>query len=415
MDTRKLFLTTALALTLVAPAAQAQTYTVLHRFTFDDGAYPVAGVTIDSAGNLYGTASSGGSQGVGTVFRMARSGSGWSFHLLYSFYGWTEQTTDGSGPYSRVVIGSDGVLYGTTHSGGDGNGCRELHGCGILYSLKPRDADALRGWQETVVFMFGDLQGNNPDRGDLVFDRASNLYGTTRNGGAHEQGTVYELTPNQGGGWTEQVIHSFTGSPDGASPLDGLVLDGTGKLYGTTSAGGVGGWGTIYQLTSTASGWIESVLHNFQNGTDGRIPISNMIFDDSGNLYGVTETGGGDRGATLFDLMLQSDGIWQFNTLFAFPGPRWSDPYWTHASVVMDSAGNLYGTNCTGGAYKWGSVFKLTRSNGAWTYTSLHEFTGGDDGGTPFGNLSLDSNGNLYGTTYAGGLNGNGVVFELTP
>jgi len=156
MNARGFLVTTAFVLTLTAPAVQAQTYNVLHRFTFDDGAYPVAGVTIDNAGNLYGTTSSGGSQGVGTVFRMVRSGSGWSFHLLYSFYGWTEQTTDGSGPYSRVVIGSNGVLYGTTHSGGDGNGCRELHGCGILYSLKPRNTDVQVGWQETVVFMFGD-------------------------------------------------------------------------------------------------------------------------------------------------------------------------------------------------------------------------------------------------------------------
>ena len=165
MDARGLLLTTALALTLVAPVAQAQTYTVLHRFTFDDGAYPVAGVTIDSAGNLYGTASSGGSQGVGTVFRMARSGSGWSFHLLYSFYGWTEQTTDGSGPYSRVVIGSDGVLYGTTHSGGDGNGCRELHGCGILYSLKPRDADALRGCRKRLFSCSATYKGTTRTEG----------------------------------------------------------------------------------------------------------------------------------------------------------------------------------------------------------------------------------------------------------
>ena len=343
---------------------------------------------------------------------MVRSGSGWQFHLLYSFYGWTEQTTDGSGPFSRVVIGSDGVLYGTTHSGGDGNGCRELHGCGILYSLKPPNADHRGGWQEAVLFMFGDLQGNNPDRGDLVFDSAGNIYGTTRNGGAYEQGTVYELTPEKGGSWTEQVVYSFTGSPDGASPMDGPVFDRTGNLYGTTYAGGANGWGMIYQLASTASGWTESVVHDFQNGSDGRIPMSNLIFDNSGNLYGATQAGEANGGETLFELMLQSNGIWRLKTFFGFPGPEQIGPY---GSVVMDRAGNLYGTNCSGGAHNWGSVFKLTPFHGAWSYTSLHEFTGGDDGGTPYGILSLDANGNLYGTTYAGGLNGNGVVFEITP
>ncbi len=397
--------------TLLAPAAEAQTYTVLHRFTGGDGAYPVAGVTIDKAGNLYGTASAGGSQNMGTIFRLEQSSGNWSFRMLYAFQGLSEQTTDGGGPYSRPVIGPDGTLYGTTHSGGDGQGCRELHGCGTIYTLKARTGNLSGGWQETVIFQFGTDDGSNPDIGDLAFDHAGNLYGTARNGGVNGWGTVYELSLSSGR-WVNQAIHKFAGSPDGGWPMDGPIFDSAGNMYGTTYAGGANGWGTVYQLTPTNSGWVESVLHNFQNGSDGITPISNLILDPSGRIYGATQTGGADGGGTVFNLVLQADGSWGLNTLVGFPGLGQVGPY---RSLVMDDAGNLYGTTCTGGAHQWGAVFKLTRSTRTWVYTSLHDFTGGDDGGTPYGSLVLDTDGNLFGTTYAGGVDGNGVVFEITP
>lgn len=235
-------LTAAMALTigfLLISSADAQTYNVVHHFTGQsDGANPIAGVTIDAAGSLYGTTSAGGRKSFGTVYRLVPSGPNWLFYLVYTFEGLTQNSTDGSAPYSRVVIGPDGFLYGTTHSGGNGQGCKALHGCGTVYQVRPKPGNIWVPWQETVLFQFGTEDGSNPDYGDVVFDQAGNLYGTTRNGGAYLQGALYELTPN-GGNWTESVVYSFAGPPnDGAAPMSGPVLDKIGNLYGTTSAGG---------------------------------------------------------------------------------------------------------------------------------------------------------------------------------
>lgn len=404
-----LALTIALALTQLA---QAQTYNVVHNFSGSpDGANPIAGVTLDAAGNIYGTTSAGGRMGFGTVYRLVHSGPNWLFYLVYTFNGLTQNSTDGSAPYSRVVIGPDGFLYGTTHSGGNGQGCKALHGCGTVYSVKPKPGNIWVPWQETVLYQFGTYDGSNPDYGDLVFDQAGNLYGTTRNGGAYLLGAVYKLTPSSGT-WSEQVLYSFAGSPDGATPLSGPIFDQAGNLYGTTNAGGVNGWGTAYQLKPSGPPWTESILHNFQGGSDGIAPTGGVVFDPAGDLYGATQTGGAGGGGTVFELTPQSGGSWSLNPLYGFIGQGFGGQYRT---VAMDNTGNLYGTASGGAAHPWGSVFKLTRTNGGWTYISLHDFTGGADGGTPYGSLAFDANGNLYGTTYAGGANGQGVVFEISP
>src|SRR5271165_574575 len=400
MSTACLF--AVLTLTFGQPPAQAQTYNVLHYFTGgSDGANPIAGLTMDSQGILYGTASAGGAKSFGTVYRLVPSGSSWAFSLLYTFQG----QTDGSAPYARVGFGPDGNLYGATHSGGGGPGCKDRHGCGTVFQVKPRP-----GTEEIEVYRFGTDDGSNPAYGDLVFDQAGNLYGTTRNGGANLQGAVYELAPN-GVNWTETVVYSFAGTPDGASPLNGPIFDHAGNLYGTTSAGGTGGWGTVYELKPAGLGWTESILHGFQNGSDGLTPTGDVFFDPSGRLYGTTQAGGTGGGGTVFELT-PSGEAWSLNTLYDFSQPALGEEYRT---LIMDKAGNLYGTNSGDGVTQQGSVFKLTRSNGAWTYTSLHDFTGGLDGGAPFGRLVFDANGNLYGTAAAGGTHGNGVVFEITP
>jgi uncharacterized repeat protein (TIGR03803 family) len=395
---------------LLPQSAYAQTYTVVYNFTGgNDGANPLAGVTIDCVGNLYGTTSVGGGQGFGTVYHLVHAAQGWRFFLLYTFLGETDLTSDGGSPYARVVIGPDGLLYGTTHFGGDGPGCESWYGCGTVFSVKP--GKTVGSWEETVLYRFGVDNGSNPDYGDLVFDKAGNLYGTTKNGGAYQQGTVYEMKHDRGI-WTEKVLYSFAGTPDGASPLSGPVFDQAGNLYGTTSAGGANGWGTLYQLSSSGSGWTETILDSLQNGSDGLTPAAGVIFDPSGNLYGATQTAGSGGGGTLFELSPLSAGTWSFNTIYGFLGPALGGPF---RSVTMDAAGNLYGTTSGDGAHLWGSVFKLTHSNGRWTYTSLHDFTGGADGGTPYGGLMFGANGNLYGTTSIGGASGNGVVFEITP
>jgi uncharacterized repeat protein (TIGR03803 family) len=403
-----------LALTIgltLTPTAEAQTYNVIHNFTGgSDGANPIAGLTVDAAGSLYGTASVGGGWGVGTVYRLVHSGSSWTLYTLYYFKGLTRTTQDGGLPYSRAVMGPNGVLYGTTHNGGAGEECNQLHGCGVIYSLEPRAGNMLAPWEETVLYAFGGNNGANPDYGDVVFDHAGNLYGTTRNGGTYGQGAVYELTSG-GGSWTEAVLHSFTGLPDGGTPLNGPVFDQAGNLYGTTNAGGANGWGTVYRMTFSASVWTENILHSFQNGSDGQGPAGNLVFDPSGNLYGATEMGGTGRGGTVFKLTPSTDGSWNLSALYGFIGTGSGGSYRT---VVMDSAGNLYGTSSGDGVNQWGSVFKLTRSGSGWIYSSLHDFTGGADGGMPFGSVAFDAMGNLYGTASVGGAYGDGVVFEIT-
>ena len=410
-------------------SAQAQTFSVIHQFTGgQDGANPYAGLTMDAAGNLYGTAASGGNTGggcavdggCGSVFKLAYKGSGRIFAPLYSFQG----GNDGSTPYARVIIGPDGALYGTTHQGG-GSGCGGS-GCGTVFRLRPPATackTALCYWTETVLYQFtGGSDGGLPGNGDLVFDQAGNLYGTTTTGGVGSCnggtcGVVYELTPSSGS-WTESVLYSFAGGSDGGSPFAGVIFDKAGYLYGTASAGGnlacnaPYGCGTLFQLTPSGSGWVENVLYTFQGGSDGASPFGGLIFDPSGNLYGTTPSGGSGGGGTVF-ILTPSNGNWTLGVVYSFTGsgnsPGPSD------NLIMDATGNLYGTTADEGAYGYGSVFKLTGSGGNWTNTSLHDFAGGSDGGNPAGSVVLDASGNLYGTTFYGGANGKGVVFEFTP
>jgi uncharacterized repeat protein (TIGR03803 family) len=398
-----------LVLTVVlTPSAPAQTFTVLHSFTcYGDGCLPETGLTIDAAGNLYGTTAGGGAHQNGTVFRLRKSGSGWVLNPLYSFAG----GNDGASPGGRVSLAPDGSLYGTTSEGG-GSGCNGA-GCGTVFHLKPSPTaptSALAPWSETVLYRFsGGSDGARPG-GDLTFDKSGNIYGTASVGGNNNYGVVYELTPS-GGGWTETALYSPQGSGGGTNPSGGVVFDTSGNLYGVFFSSGLG-WGTVYQLSPAGSGWTEQTIHRFSyTGSDGADPIGGLIIDASGNLYGTTSQGETSVG-TVFELNPGSGG-WTFNTLWPFPlqnnstGPV--------DKLLMDAAGNLYGTTFGLGVYNLGTVFKLTPSNGGWTYSSLHDFTGGSDGLFPWSSLVFDANGNIYGTTTEGGAGNGGVVFEITP
>ncbi len=405
--------TTALAiifaLAVLTQSAQAQTFQVLYSFSKPVGVNPLAGLTMDKAGNLYGTTDGGGTYGgacgnfgCGTVFKLTRSGSGWILNTLYRFAG----GSDGGEPQARVVFGPNGSLYGTTAGPGKT--------AGTVFSLRPPAAackSALCPWSVTVLYDFtGGTDGATPNFGDVVFDQAGNLYGATIKGGAYDDGVVYELTPSSGG-WTESVLHSFAGVPDGGGPYSGVVFDKTGNFYGTTIGGGDQNFGTVYQLTPSGSGWAENILYNFQAENDGAFPFGGMVFDSSGNLYGTACSLGANGGGTAFELT-PSDGAWTFAVLHGLvgsgnlPGPG--------AALTMDATGNLYGTAFRDGAYGYGSVFKLTPSMGGWIYTDLHDFTGGSDGEYPYSNVIFDASGNLYGTVQ-GGANGQGVVWEITP
>jgi uncharacterized repeat protein (TIGR03803 family) len=209
---------------------------------------------------------------------------------------------------------------------------------------------------------------------------------------------------------TETVLYNFTGT-DGYGPYASLVFDSAGNLYGTTVIGGTYDAGAVFQLTPTSSGWLETPIYSFTNGNDGANPWSAVVIDAAGNLYGTTYFGGSHSYGTVFRLSPSSTG-WQLTVLHTFTGSF--DGGNPHAGVILDSAGNLYGTTYFGGRGN-GVVFELSPTSTGWKETVLHLFSGQNDGGYPGASLVFDGAGNLYGTTTAGGFNHQGVVFRLSP
>lgn len=398
--------------------AQPQ-HTVLYNFAGQpDGATPFAGLTIDSGGNLYGTAGHGGDAGYGEVFMLKRSGSTFTFNPLYSFTG----GSDGAGPYARVVFGPGGALYGSTVAGGK-QGCDYggWSGCGVVFSLRPPATScktALCPWTETLLYSFVGAPDGAAPQGDLTFDAAGAIYGSTLFGG-NGLGTIYELT-RSGGPWTEQVLYRAPGGSTGGYPYDGVIFDTSGNLYGVFAAYGPYERGAVYQLTPSGSGWTENTVYGFLNEpADGYVPEGGLIIDQAGTLYGTTTNAGSAGGGTVFQLM-PSAGSWTYRVLYGLAnGPQGGSENGPEAKLFMDAAGNLYGTTVKDGVYGYGSVFKLTPSDGSWTYTSLHDFCADyptcSDGAYPYSNVVSDKNGNLYGTAAYGGAYGVGVVFEITP
>jgi uncharacterized repeat protein (TIGR03803 family) len=408
------------ALTLCVPTHAEPRYQVLHSFNGTDGSGPWGGVVVGQKGNLFGTAVGGGAGGCcGTVFELVPQQDGeWTESMLHAFE--NENSHDGAVPYGIVIFDAAGNLYGTTAKGG-------AHNWGTAFELTPGSG----GWTESVVHDFcaqsGCRDGGAPNAG-LTIDAAGNLYGTATSGGVNGGGVVFELIPGSGG-WDETVLHSFHASsdghpaPGGSNPYAGMILDGSGNLYGTTYNGGVHGVGAVYELQRISGGWKEIVLHGFNNnGKDGFLPGWGALnMDASGNLYGTTGFGGTNicydySCGTVFKLTKGANGRWTETILYDFKGG--SSGYSPNAGVVMDKVGNLYGTTDYGGDPNCGCgvIYKLSpRGNGSWKYTVLHVFGIGDDGGVPEGNLVLDKKGNLYGSAVLGGSGGNGVVFELTP
>jgi uncharacterized repeat protein (TIGR03803 family) len=327
------------------------------------------------------------------------------YKVLHAFYG-----SDGYQPYAGLIFDAAGNLYGTTLEGG--TGCQI--GCGTVFKLSP-NADGR--WTESVLHRFNGNDGSIPVAG-LIFDATGNLYGTTYAGGANSQGTVFKLTANADGSWTESVLHSFNGS-DGAYPYAGLIFDAAGSLYGTAYEGGSGtgcstnGCGTIFKLTPNADGrWTESVLHSFNN-TDGATPEAGLIFDAAGNLYGTTDGAGAHGYGAVFKLTPSANGSWTESVLHSFEGNGGEQPW---AGLIFDAAGNLYGTTYGGGASFAGTVFKLTpNADGRWTESVLHSFEGKPATTPGLGSLVFGSAGALYGTTEECSSGCEGVVYQITP
>lgn len=385
------FLFTLMVASIIAiSSAQAQTYSVLYAFQDGfDGGQPSAGVTLDRAGNLYGTTTISGGSGGGTVYKLTQRNGSWTFGLLYNV-----------GGTGSATIGPNGSLY---IAGNNEN----------VFNLQP-PAHFLPNfaglWTATPL---GPLPGPYDSCSGVVFDPNGNIYGTTLYYGLYADGTLYEISPSAGG-WIETELYSFGNGADGALPYAGLLLDAAGNLYGTTSAGGAHGYGTVFELSYSAeSGWTESVLYSFAGRDDGANPYGGLIFDRAGNLYGATvgADGPGSGPSTVFKLT-PSDGTWTLSTLYSFDNTS-GEQCGPHGTPAMDSAGNLYDTTYCLGVHSNGSVFKLVPTSGGWAYSSLHDFDG--DGASPVAGVTLDAGGNIYGTTSSGGAHENGVVFEIMP
>ena len=306
---------------------------------------------------------------------------------LYNFSG----NPDGASPESRLTADSAGNLYGTTYSGG--------LGYGTVFELSPKSGG---GWTETVLYGFcaesNCADGSNPTYAYVTFDSQGNLYGTAYAGGANGYGVVYKLTPGQSG-WTETVLYSFANSPDGANPVNGLLMDAAGDLYGTTYAGGSGGNGSVFELSLSGGNWTEKVIYNISSTYSG------LAMDAKGNIFGTTYR-------SVFRLHPTKTGGWKTSVIFTFANPatNGTDP---NGTPVLDSAGNIYGTTYAGGADNVGLVYKLSLgTTGKWKEQVLHTFDG-TYGGNPLAGLVFDSAGNLYGTTSQGGRFSDGIIYEM--
>jgi uncharacterized repeat protein (TIGR03803 family) len=339
---------------ILGRSAAAATETTLHAFTDgSDGGNPDAGLIADSKGNLYSTTLEGGGYGYGTVYKLTRPASGWTQTVIYNFQG---GTGDGAFPYYDLAFDAAGNLYGTTASGG--------------------------------------IDWNSPSRG---------------------WGTVFELSPS-GGKWTEKVIHFFATN---YRPLSGLIINKAGDMFGETGGSATGVGGSIFGMKNESTGWKFETLFNF-DGTDGGVPLAGLIFDNAGNLYGMTGSGGAVCCGTVFELQRGANNTWTNSVLYSFGGL--TDGGFPNAPLVSNASGKLYGTTMAGGDLSCGSdnegcgvVFELTLSRGIWTETVLHSFTDSPDGNNPQAGMTFDKAGNLFGTTTVGGTDGYGTVFELMP
>ncbi len=396
------------------------TEVVLRGFATADsagGLYPVSGLTADSAGNFYGTTMNGGTGGAGVIYRLTPSpGGGYAETIVYDFGG-GNGLAGGLYPYGNVVLDAAGNLYGTTLNGG-------VNSFGIVYKLSPAPGG---GYAESVLYAFdGSTYDGGELVGGLVLDGAGNILGVNQVGAGHGYGCVFELSPAAGGAYSLSIVYSFTGGTDGGTPLAGLIMDGAGNLFGTTSGSYLTSWfGAVYELTPTAGGgYSEVTLHTFTAALDGAVPSAGLTMDGAGNLYGTTRLGSGMGGngiGTVFKLAPSTGGAYVTSILYSFTGG--SDGAAPLGGVTLDSAGNIYGTtsaggnpNCNNGC---GTVFKLAPSPLGYTESVLYPFPGGSLGAAPMSTLVRDAHGNLYGTTYSSqgaGVTGGadaGNVFEI--
>ena len=404
----------ALVVAANGAAYAAKTTTIYDFKDTTDGGFPHGGLIADASGALYGTASSGGAGHSGTVYQLTPPAQGKTHYKESTLYAFTGGA-DGAIPYANLLADNTGALYGTTYAGGDANGD------GVVFKLTP-PAQGKNKWKQTVIHTFANGNDGAEPWSTLIADANGNLYGTTTEGGTGVVGTVFELSPPAQGQtkWTETVIYNFTGNNDGGEPFGAVLLGKDGSLYGTTAGYGQFNYGTVYQLTPPAKqggAWNINVLHAFSGGNDGEVPRAGLISDASGALYGTT-AGFDNSYGTVFKLT-QSGGTWTQDVLYHFGGAGFEgNGPWQALSI--DAAGALYGTTLGVGRTADGEVFKLTppaKGSKKWTPTVLHAFQGGKASQFPYSNVLIAADGTLFGT--ASGSAGQdgffpGIVWKIT-
>jgi uncharacterized repeat protein (TIGR03803 family) len=369
--------------------SEARSFKVLHSFSAGaDGCYPAAGLTFDGAGNLYGTTTGSGGCNCGTVFKIPAGG---SEAPLYDF----TCGSNGEGPDDTLAVDEDGNLYGATYAGGN-------IGCGVIFKVKPDGA-------ESTVHDFSGPPGDGCiAQGTLVLGLRGNLYGTTSGGGANREGAIFKLFANG----TIKMLRSFKRRAKGYFPAAGVIMDGSGNLYGTTVDGGRKvSAGVVFELPA---GRGEEVLYAFKGSpNDGSAPQGGLIIDQAENLYGTLRSGGlpGCESNTGCGAVfkLAPDGKESVIHFFSGTDGDGANPV---AGLIADSMGNIYGTTQSGGRDSGGTVFEISVEG---TETILHRFMQATDGANPAGGLVADAAGDLYGTANFGGQYGYGTVFEITP
>lgn len=382
--------TSVFGLALLLPTAPAQTFTVLHSFGAPGDGYDAeGGVVMDSKGNLYGVTYEGGSKGDGIAYQLVPNGDGtWTENDIYDF-----GSQAGSFPATTLAFNSKGNLFGGTF-------------LGTIFELIPNNGK----WSAVTI---SSLVKGEP--GAVVFDAADNFYSPVDGNGPRQQGSL--LTPSKLNQYSTILLYLFTGGQDGGTPNGPLVFDSSGSLYGTAVQGGLS-VGNVFKLTPNQGrpGWHETTLYSFKGSpTDGATPYAAVVFDSFGNLYGTTTAGGSAGYGTVFELSPNSDGTWTETVLYQFQGFQGNDGDYPYGPVTLDSSGALYGTTYGGGPCDCGIVFKLSKSSGGqWIETILHTFTARDGSG-PSGALVLDKAGNIFGAASFGGPYDSGVVFEITP
>ena len=343
-----------------------------------NGDQPYGGLVQGSDGNLYGTTTYGGANDDGTVFKISPGG---VLTSLYSFGG----ASDGSQPSAGLALGSDGFFYGTTYSGGANN-------LGTVFKISASG---------TLTSLYSFAEGNDgsgPYISTLVQGSDGSFYGTTAYGGANTVGTVFKIT--SGGAYAS--LNSFSGINDGVNPYAPLVQGSDGDFYGSVAAGTLNGFGGLYRMT--ASGLLSG-LYSFVDSTDGDNNYGGLVQGSDGNFYGATAYNGPNSSGTVFKVTPSGT----FAVLHAFTGGI--DGGYPNGGLVQGSDGNFYGTTDAGGTNNNGTIFKIS-AGGA--FTGLYSFTGNNDGANPYAGLVQGTDGNFYGTTAGGGTTGSGTVFKIT-